>query len=67
MFKVGDIVEGISENYVITRTGWVGTVKEIVSTKHIKVISSKDEAFVVNQRYFKLHEPKLITITDSYV
>ena len=69
MFKKGDKVEGISNQYVITKTGWVGVVKRIYPNGTMEVFSDKDEldVFAVNSRDFKLYIPKPIIITESYV
>ena len=78
MFKVGDVVEGVSDHYWVTKKGWVGVVTEIYSKDNedhhpegsIKVYGPENGLmyyFVVNPKDFKLHEPKLITTTESYV
>ena len=69
MFKKGDKVEGISNQYVITKTGWVGVVKRVYRNGTMEVFSDEDEldVFAVNSRDFKLYIPKPIILTDSYV
>ena len=67
MFKVGDVVEGISDHYWVTKKGWVGVVKKVYRNGTMEVSNDETGAFAVNSRDFKLHIPKPITITESYV
>ena len=60
-FKVGDVVEGTSEDrYLITKKGWVGRVTEINGDGIIEVYGPNSRGFgkfVVDAKYFKLKVP----------
>ena len=62
MFKVGDIVKGISNQYIITTVGWVGIVIE-VNDHSIRVcdIEGGGLEYCVDPDDFELLAPEQIT------
>jgi len=62
-FKVGDVVEGISEDrYCITKKGWIGRVTEVCGDGIIEVYGSNGGGryahFDVEAEFFKLKVPR---------
>lgn len=62
-FKVGDVVEGISEKrYCVTKKGWIGRVTDICGDGIITVRGSNDcdgySSYDVEAKYFKLKIPR---------
>ena len=73
MFKVGDKVIGISNQYVITSTGWKGVVVQILDEDDIEVEgidefeekSERESTYRVSSLSFELLE--VVCLTKSYV
>lgn len=61
-FKVGDVIEGISEDrYCITKKGWIGRVTEVDEDGFIEVYGSNGDSYAhfdVEAKYFKLKIPR---------